>query len=136
MARSIAQLIDACKCVGSTILNVTIEDLALVRQRGSCCRLDLAIDMERATSLAETFRLLADPTRLSMLATLRRASVPVCICDFTATYNLSQSTISHHMGRLKASGLVESDRQGIWIYYRISDDIPALVQRLLDSVLN
>lgn len=79
-------------------------------------------------------KVLADPTRLSMLLTLREAEQPVCICDFVGTYQLSQPTISHHMGKLKAAGLVGSHKKGIWVYYALAGPLPPVAQRLLDAV--
>jgi DNA-binding transcriptional ArsR family regulator len=78
---------------------------------------------------------LAEPTRLSMIAALWAADAPVCICDFTATFDLSQPTISHHMGKLKAAGLVESAKQGIWVYYSLRQDLPRHLVNLLDALL-
>jgi ArsR family transcriptional regulator len=60
---------------------------------------------------------------------------PVCICDFTAAFDLSQPTISHHMAMLKAAGLVESAKQGIWIYDRLRDDLPPATRTVLQSLL-
>lgn len=105
------------------------------RRRGVCCRVEVALEPDRAAQTAELLRVLADPTRLSMLATLRRAPTAVCICDFTAAYALRQPTISHHMGKLKAAGLVESHKEGIWAYYRIAAELPRPVERLLQAVL-
>jgi ArsR family transcriptional regulator len=113
-----------------------VEELPLVRQRGSCCELDIAIEPGQASDAAALFKVLADPTRLGILATLRQSPDPVCICDFTAAYDLSQPTISHHMGKLKAAGLVESHKAGIWVYYRIAERLPAAVGRLLEAALS
>jgi ArsR family transcriptional regulator len=88
-----------------------------------------------ADARATLLKALADPTRLSMVAALRRASAPVCICDFTAAYELTQPTISHHMARLRAAGLVEASRRGIWVYYWLRADLPSPVARLLEAVL-
>jgi len=57
---------------------------------------------------------LADPTRLTMLASLWKTDGPICICDFTAGLELTQPTISHHMAKLKEAGLVDSEKRGIW----------------------
>jgi ArsR family transcriptional regulator len=78
---------------------------------------------------------LADPTRLTMMATLWRAEAPICICDFTASLELSQPTISHHMAKLKEAGLVESEKHGIWIYYRLSEVLPSSTREVLSHLL-
>ena len=78
---------------------------------------------------------LSDPTRLTMMAALWKAEGPICICDFTASLDLSQPTISHHMGRLKEAGLVESEKQGIWIYYRLNEALPRSTRQVLAQLL-
>ncbi len=106
-----------------------------MRQRGTCCELPVPTDDGWAQERAALLKALADPTRLSMVAALRTTSGPICICDFTATYDLSQPTISHHMAKLRSAGLVESSRHGIWVYYQLRPDLPAGVARLLEAVL-
>ena len=106
-----------------------------VRQRGICCDLPEPADERWARDRAALLKALADPTRLNMLAALRSASAPVCICDFTAAYDLSQPTISHHMAKLRAAGLVESSRRGIWVYYQLRPNLSAGLVRLLEAVL-
>jgi ArsR family transcriptional regulator, arsenate/arsenite/antimonite-responsive transcriptional repressor len=88
-----------------------------------------------ADRTAELLKALADPTRLSMLACLWAARAPVCICDFTATFELSQPTISHHMAKLRSAGLIEAEKRGIWVYYRLRGDLSGPTASLLEAVL-
>jgi DNA-binding transcriptional ArsR family regulator len=88
-----------------------------------------------AAETSVLLKALADPTRLSMMASLTHASGAVCICDFTAALGLSQPTISHHMAKLRIAGLVESQRRGVWVYYRLRADISPRARRLLESLL-
>ena len=107
-----------------------------VRQRGvPCCEGLLRPDPAWADETAEVLKALAEPTRLSMIAALCAADAPVCICDFTATFDLSQPTISHHMGKLKAAGLVESTKHGIWVHYSLREDLPSPVVDLLATLV-
>jgi ArsR family transcriptional regulator len=107
-----------------------------VRQRGVvCCQELITGDESWARETAELLKALAEPTRLSMISALWAAAAPVCICDFTAAFELSQPTISHHMAKLKTAGLVESAKQGIWIYYRLRDDLPPATRAVLQSLL-
>jgi ArsR family transcriptional regulator len=106
-----------------------------VRQKGLCCEVELPADQTWAVENARLLKALADPTRLAMVWCLRRAAAPVCICDFTATFDLGQPTISHHMGKLKAAGLVESEKRGLWVYYRLRQDLPPATVRLIDAVV-
>ena len=107
-----------------------------VRQRGvACCQELVTGDGAWAQETAEILKALAEPTRLSMIAALWTAQAPVCICDFTAAFALSQPTISHHMGKLRAAGLVDSAKQGIWVYYRLREDLPASTLDLLGTLV-
>ena len=106
-----------------------------VRQRGQCCEIAVPIDPARAQEAAGLLKALADPTRLSMVLCLWKARAPVCICDFTATFDLGQPTISHHMAKLRGVGLVEAQKRGIWIYYRLREDLQPATLRLLESLL-
>ncbi|HKF18342.1 MAG TPA: metalloregulator ArsR/SmtB family transcription factor [Candidatus Dormibacteraeota bacterium] len=106
-----------------------------VRERGKCCEIAMPVDPARARRAASLLKALGDPTRLSMILCLWKAQAPVCICDFTATFDLGQPTISHHMAKLRAAGLVESQKRGIWIYYRLRDDLAPATVALLGTLL-
>jgi ArsR family transcriptional regulator len=113
---------------------VVLKELPVVRQRGVCCGLP-DVDSSWAETTSELMKALADPTRLIMFASLWKAEGPICICDFTAELGLGQSTISHHMAKLKEAGLVESEKRGIWMYYRPRDDMPAERRRVLANLI-
>jgi ArsR family transcriptional regulator, arsenate/arsenite/antimonite-responsive transcriptional repressor len=106
-----------------------------VRTRGVCCDLELAAEPATMTGAVEVLKALADPTRLSMVATLRRHGQPVCICDLVAVYDLSQPTISHHMSVLREAGLVSWEKRGLWRFYALNEDLPTPTKRLLDALL-
>ena len=72
------------------------------------------------------FQALADPTRLAIVREL--ASVAeVCACDFSTCCDVRQPTVSHHLKVLREAGVVEAERRGTWIYYRLA---PAAAERL------
>ena len=104
------------------------------RERGTCCTVALKVPDERAAQIATVMKALADPTRVQMVLALREAKQPSCICDFTATFQLSQPTVSHHMATLRAAGLVESSRRGIYTYYRLRPHLPANVARIIEAL--
>ncbi len=106
-----------------------------VRQRGVCCDLELAVAPADTSATVELLKALADPTRLSMAATLRRHAGPVCICDLVSVFGLSQPTISHHMAVLRSAGLVTVEKRGLWGFYSLNPDLPAAAGRLLDALL-
>jgi ArsR family transcriptional regulator, arsenate/arsenite/antimonite-responsive transcriptional repressor len=86
------------------------------------------IPREAAGSLAQAFKALGDPIRLQLMSMI--ASAPggeICVCDLTPAFEISSTTISHHLKVLKESGLVTAERRASWVYYRPQ---PALMRRL------
>src|SRR3989475_1034767 len=114
---------------------VAMKTLPVVRQRGVCCGLP-DVDEKWAEDTSTLMKALADPTRLTMIASLWKAKAPICICDFTAGLELSQPTISHHMAKLKETGLVESEKRGIWIYYRLRANLAPTTRRVLAQLIS
>jgi len=114
---------------------VAIKELPMVRERGECCALPV-VKETWANDTSDLMKALADPTRLTMLASLWKADAPICICDFTAGLELTQPTISHHMARLKAAGLVESEKRGIWIYYRLHRKLAPATRTVLGQLIH
>jgi ArsR family transcriptional regulator, arsenate/arsenite/antimonite-responsive transcriptional repressor len=113
---------------------MTVKALPVLRQRGVCCGLP-EVDATWAQGTAELMKALADPTRLTMVASLWKATEPICVCDFTAGLGLSQPTISHHMAKLKELGLVDSEKRGIWVYYRLGASITPSTRELLAQLI-
>ena len=79
----------------------------------------------RAGELADLHRALADPMRVQMVHILANATEPVCVCDFTAAFDLSQPTISHHLARLREAGIVISSKRGIWSFHALNPEMSA-----------
>jgi ArsR family transcriptional regulator len=117
------------------IQTMALKELAVIRQRGVCCGVP-DVDRTWAEGTAGLMKALADPTRLTMIASLWKAEAPICICDFTASLGLSQPTISHHMAKLKEIGLVESEKRGIWIYYRLGAKLAPATRKLLAQLID
>jgi DNA-binding transcriptional ArsR family regulator len=113
---------------------MALKELPVVRERGICCVLP-EVDQAWARRTSTLMKALADPTRLRMVAALWKAAQPICVCDFTNDLELSQPTISHHMARLKDAELIESEKRGIWVYYRLRKDLPPTTRKLLAQVI-
>jgi ArsR family transcriptional regulator len=111
------------------------KEMAMVRERGECCELP-RVNESWASRTSDLMKALGDPTRLTMIASLWRAGGPICICDFTAGLELTQPTISHHMAKLKEAGLVESEKRGIWIYYRMHRKLAPATRQLLAELID
>ncbi len=113
---------------------VAVKQLPVLRERGACCDLP-DVDQRWAEDTTALMKALADPTRLTMMASLWKTNTPICICDFTAGLGLTQPTISHHMAKLKEAGLVDSEKRGIWVYYRLRAKLAPSTRRVLAQLI-
>jgi len=80
---------------------------------------DALMDGEVA-QLAETFGLLADPTRLSIVVFCRDREIAAG--DIAASLGLSPSLVSHHLRLLRATRILRAERRGKRIFYTLADD--------------
>ena len=85
-----------------------------------------------ATGTAQIFAALSDPVRLRLFDLVRRAgSTGICSCDLTEPLGRSQPTVSHHLKVLREAGLVDSRRDGTWIWYSVPDGVLAGVSAFI-----
>ncbi|HEV3460466.1 MAG TPA: metalloregulator ArsR/SmtB family transcription factor [Candidatus Dormibacteraeota bacterium] len=105
------------------------------RVKGVCCPPAMSMSGAKVEQSVEVLKALADPTRLQMIGILKHSPEPVCICDFTAAFDLSQPTISHHMAKLREAGLVDVSKSGIWVYYRLASRLEPKTRALLDVLI-
>jgi ArsR family transcriptional regulator len=93
-----------------------------------CCPsvLDAPLKERDAQQLASAFAALSDPVRLRLLS-LIAAEGEICACDLVEPVGKSQPTVSHHLKVLHEAGLVERDRRGTWMWYRV---VPARLNQL------
>lgn len=82
--------------------------------------------------LSQLFRALGDETRLRIVALLVHGEL--CVCHLEKALELTQPNASRQLGILKAAGIVESRREGTWVYYRLSDQEHATVERVLGAL--
>ena len=108
-----------------------IEDGAPERIKGCCVAVAPLLAAGEADQLAALFRALADPTRVQMLHLLKAATDPICVCDFTAAFDLGQPTVSHHLAKLKEAGLVTSFKRGVWSFYSLRRDLAEPARAIL-----
>jgi len=78
----------------------------------------------------QLFKSLSDQTRLRCLFLLVTQG-ELCVCELTYALGLPQPKISHHLGNLRKSGLVNDRKEGLWIYYKIHPELPEWVMDML-----
>jgi ArsR family transcriptional regulator, arsenate/arsenite/antimonite-responsive transcriptional repressor len=72
-----------------------------------------------AAATADLFKALADPARVRIVNVLASAGEPVCACNLNEPVGLSQPTVSHHLKKLVAAGLLEREQRGKWAYFSL-----------------
>ena len=91
-----------------------------------------ALTRDQAEQIAPLLKALADPVRLRLMSLV--ASNPggeACVCDLNDAFELSQPTISHHLKVLHDAGLVDREKRGVWVYYRIRPEALASLAALV-----
>ena len=84
-------------------------------------RVQRAMKQDQAvTTLAETFKLLGDPTRIKIAFALSREEL--CVCDLSNLLGVSQSAVSHSLRALRQMRLVRFRKEGKIAYYALDDD--------------
>ncbi len=76
--------------------------------------------MEKYVAQAKVFKALGDPKRVMIVDMLSCGEL--CACMILEKFQMSQSTLSHHMKLLCACGLVKANEKGKWTYYSLDTD--------------
>ena len=85
-------------------------------------------------ALADTFRMLGDPTRVRILDVL--AGDELCVCDIADLVGTSESAVSHQLRLLRGMRLVRPRRAGRQVYYALDDQhIISLFQQGVRHIL-
>lgn len=82
---------------------------------------------------AKLFRGFSDPSRLSILESLRDGALTVG--EIVQATGLTQPNVSNHLGCLRDCGLVVSEQQGRFVYYALSDERVGQLLVLADGLL-
>ena len=82
---------------------------------------------------AKLFRGFSDPSRLSILESLR--SGPLTVGEVVSATGRAQSSVSTHLACLYECGLVSREQRGKFVYYRLSDERVDEILRLGDILL-
>ncbi|GGW83168.1 metalloregulator ArsR/SmtB family transcription factor [Alteromonas halophila] len=69
------------------------------------------------------FKCLSDQHRLQLLMLIHEIG-EACVCDLMAALNIDQPKTSRCLADLRKCGLVNTERRGKWVFYRLADDLP------------
>lgn len=88
--------------------------------------------MEYYKENTKVFKALSDPKRAMIVDML--SSGELCACQILEKFEMSQSTLSHHMKILCECGLVKGREEGKWTYYSLNEETIEKMKRFLDAI--
>jgi len=74
--------------------------------------------LARYEARAKIFKAMAHPTRLFIVDELARGGEK-CVCELTEMIGVDMSTVSRHLAVLKGVGILEDEKRGSMVYYRL-----------------
>ncbi len=91
------------------------------------------LDHYTTERLSETFKAMGDPTRIRIIHALSQTRL--CVCDLSASLNMSQSAVSHQLRILRNLKLVKFEKRGRNVYYSLDDEhILSIFKKCLEHV--
>lgn len=95
-------------------------DVHAVDEEAVAAALGHQSDDRDVAHLADTFQILANPTRLRIVEAL--AGRELCVCDLAEVVESSPSSVSHHLRQLRQMRLVRHRKEGRMAFYRLDDE--------------
>lgn len=83
----------------------------------------------------EWFKTLANDVRLPIILLVAKHN-ELCVCDLMAALALSQPKISRHLALLRSQEVVVAEKRGIWVYYRLNEQLPQWCQSIVRTTLS
>jgi ArsR family transcriptional regulator len=80
----------------------------------------------------QLMKALAEQTRLRLAVALLEGES--CVCELSDALEVEQSNLSRHLAALRAAGVLESRKDGTWIYYSVAREERARLRRLLAAL--
>jgi len=96
-----------------------------------CCRPGAApSDAHAFAGHAQCFKALSEPARVAIVNRLASRG-EACVCELVNVLDLAQPTVSHHLRVLREAGLIEQERRGTWMFYRL---VPSAIEALRSTL--
>jgi ArsR family transcriptional regulator len=90
------------------------------------------LTLQQAEQVVPLLKAVADPVRLRLVSlVLASTGGEACVCDLTGAFDLSQPTVSHHLKVLHQAGVLDREKRGVWVYYRVRPDTMQALARLV-----
>ncbi len=96
---------------------------------------DSRLSEKEARPLAENFRALGDPTRLTIALALRDGG-ELCVCDLAWIVERAENLVSHHVRALRVAGLADYRRAGKMALYSLTERGQSLLEVLIGQTVS
>lgn len=112
-----------------TILTLEPVDVSTCAPEG----LAAPIGRPQAEIVATLLKAIADPTRLQLISYINASNnAEACVCNLTEPLALSQPTVSHHLKVLADAGLIDREKRGTWVWYKVNQERWQQLARLFE----
>lgn len=85
------------------------------------------------TTTTRFFKCLSDETRLSIMLLIFTEG-ELCVCELISALQDSQPKVSRHLAQLRNCGLLQDERRGQWVYYKLHHNLPLWAHNVLREV--
>ncbi len=96
-------------------------------------RKDLSLIDKELNKNANTLSLLGNEVRLKIIYIFLKFD-RMCVCDLSDILGMKQSPISQHLRKLKDAGLIVGKREGMTIFYSISENQKEKLRKIMESL--
>jgi len=110
---------DRSAAVPLTVVDSAPCEAPHLNPRDTTARRQTLLQPRTVEGLADTFRVLGDPTRVRILDAL--SSGELCVCDIASLVGISESAVSHQLRLLRSMRLVRYRRAGRLMFYAVDD---------------
>ena len=83
----------------------------------------------------QLFKCLADNTRLKSVLLINQLE-EVCVCDLMEALALEQPKVSRHLAELRKCNIVQGERRGQWVYYRLHPQLPTWARAIINETVS
>ena len=77
--------------------------------------------MPEMNAMIRLFKALSDRTRLRIVRLMATNEAEMCVCELVDSLEVPQYHVSRHLKEMRDAGLVTTERDGRWVYYRLED---------------
>jgi ArsR family transcriptional regulator len=83
--------------------------------------MNIFIEEVMSMELVKVLKALGDENRVRILNLLRKKNL--CVCELESVLNVTQSNVSRHLLKLKEANIIDFEKQGQFVFYKINDPI-------------